>query len=326
MLVLNEFLQTAGIPAYVRFSKVGYSQSGAISGLLTERSNAENLIKDYSNIFIRAAKLINEGVIGVEVLEQWHRLKVHGMLLMYYLGEGKMEVLCREIEFSTGIKLKTTPHWLISEVQLEECLETGNKRGSVIVITVGNEADVSKLFAKGLRFGGAPKVVEKYWEAGPSSVCMTCLGIGHDRLGSCNKRPAQYVICAGAHKSKNHRCGVTRCVAKAGKICIHVVPKCANCRGNHQATAFRYPARQKAQAVAWKNRSKKSEDREERETSVECHDGETLAEIHKDQEATSKPVKIELDTHTSWAGSHGEQSSDLSSVGDSVPKNANDAW
>ncbi len=45
ILVLNESLQKAGIPAYVRFSKVGYSQSGAISGLLTERSNAEDLIK-----------------------------------------------------------------------------------------------------------------------------------------------------------------------------------------------------------------------------------------------------------------------------------------
>ena len=134
------------------------------------------------------------------------------------------------------------------------------------------------------------------------------------------------MICAGAHKSENHRCGVTGCAAKAGKICIHVVPKCANCGGNHQATAFRCPARQKAQAVAWKNRSKKAEDREERETSVECHDGETSAEIHKDQEVASKPVEMELDTHTSWAGSPGEQSSDLSSVGDSAPENANDAW
>ena len=48
------------------------------------------------------------------------------------------------------------------------------------MIIVGNKAKVSKLCTKSLRFGGAPKVVEKYWEAGPNSICMTYLGIEHD--------------------------------------------------------------------------------------------------------------------------------------------------
>lgn len=204
MLVLNESLQKAGVPAYMRFSRVGYSQSGAISALLTERSNAEDLIRHHSNTLIRAAKSIDEGVIGVEALERWHRLKVHGMPLMRYLGEGRMEVLSWKIESSTGIKLKATPRWLISEARLEDRLDTGTGRGSAIVITVGSEEDVSKLCAKKLRFGGAPKVVKKYWEAGPSSVCMTCSGIGHDRLGGCKQRSEQCVICAGAYKSENH--------------------------------------------------------------------------------------------------------------------------
>ncbi len=99
-----------------------------------------------------------------------------------------MELLCREIELSTGIKLKTILQWLISEARLEERLKTGNGKGSAIVVTVENEVEASRLCAKGLRFGGAPKVLEKYWEAGPSSVCMTCSGIGYDRLGGCNQR------------------------------------------------------------------------------------------------------------------------------------------
>lgn len=41
MLILNESLQSAGLPAHVRFCKVGYSHSGAVSGLLTERSNVD---------------------------------------------------------------------------------------------------------------------------------------------------------------------------------------------------------------------------------------------------------------------------------------------
>lgn len=44
MLVLTDSLQRAGISAYTRFSKVGYSQSGALSALLVDKSNAEDLI------------------------------------------------------------------------------------------------------------------------------------------------------------------------------------------------------------------------------------------------------------------------------------------
>ena len=140
------------------------------------------------------------------------------------------------------------PRWLISETRLEERLELGTGRGLAIVITVGNSAEASTLCAKGLRFGGALKVVEKYWEAGPGSVCMSCAGIGHNRLGECGDRGLQCVICAGDHKAEDHVCGVTGCNVRKGKICAHVTPKCANCGGNHQATAFKCPAWLKAQS------------------------------------------------------------------------------
>ena len=52
MLVLNKSLQKAGISAYIKFNKIGYSQSDVISRLLIEKSNAKNFIKNYLNIFI----------------------------------------------------------------------------------------------------------------------------------------------------------------------------------------------------------------------------------------------------------------------------------
>lgn len=90
-------------------------QSEAISALLTEKANAKNLVRDYSNMLIRAAKSIDEKFIGIEALERWQRLKMHRMPLAQYLGEEKMELLRREIKSSTGIQLKTLPRWLISE-------------------------------------------------------------------------------------------------------------------------------------------------------------------------------------------------------------------
>ena len=148
MLVLSKALQKAGESAFIRFSRVSYSQSGAISALLTEKADAVELLKTRKNTLIRAAKMIDTAVIGAEALQC---LKVHGMPLERYLGEGKMELLKREVESSTGVQLKI-PRWLILESRLRERQESGNNRGSAIVITVANNSEATHLCAKGLRF------------------------------------------------------------------------------------------------------------------------------------------------------------------------------
>ena len=118
---------------------------------------------------------------------------------------------------------------------------------------------MSSLCSKGVRFGGTLKVVEKYWEAGLLSICMSCTGIGHDRLGGCGNRRVQCVICPDAYNVKNHKCGLIGCTAKIGKIYTHVTSKCANCGGNYQATTFKCPAKLRAQTEAWKKKMKKAQ-------------------------------------------------------------------
>ncbi len=44
-------------------------------------------------MLIRAAKSIDEKVIGIEALERWQKLKVQEMSLARYLGDGKIELL-----------------------------------------------------------------------------------------------------------------------------------------------------------------------------------------------------------------------------------------
>ena len=250
MLALNEALQQAGVETYIRFSRVRYVPSGAISALLTEKANAGQLIPQRSNLLIRAAKSVDPAVVGVEILEHWQRVKVHGMPLERYLGEGKMRLLRREVESATGIQLKTLPRWLISESRLKDQQEFNNKRGSAIVITVSGKSEAKKLCASGLRFGGVVKVVEKYWESGPSSVYMTCCGIGHKRMGKCGDRVPKCVICAGPHKIKDHRCGVSGCNKGAGKVYVHVTVQCANYGGGHSANSNQCTLRHKAEKEA----------------------------------------------------------------------------
>ena len=205
---------------------------------------------------------------------------------------------------------------MVNETRLEERLESGNGRGSAIVITVGNSTEASRLCSKGLRFGGALKIVEKYWEAGPSSICMSCAGIRHDRLGGCGDRGVQCVICAGAHKAESHKCGVG-CTTKIGKICTHVTPKCANCEGNHQATAFKCPARLKAQTEEWKEKMKKSQ----------LSEKQPITNESPDERPVSSQIDMDVDTEaTSWAKSPEAQSSDLSSVDGDLTEDSQDKW
>ena len=198
---------------------------------------------------------------GLEILEHWQRLKVHGMSLERYMGEGKMELLKREVESSTGIELKTIPRWLINEDRLREHQEAGNKRGSAIIISVREDLEARQLCASGLRFGGVTGAVENFWETGPNSVCMTCWGIGHERMGKCGNQPMQGVICSGPHTVEDHCYGVTECNKGKGKICVHVIAKCVNCKRNHTAHSPRCPYRYKAGVKA--RREKKHEKKKE---------------------------------------------------------------
>ena len=259
MLVLNEALARAGEGVDIRFSRVRYSPSGAVSALLTEKANAGLLIPRLSNVLIRAVKTVDAAVVGVEILEHWQRLKVHGMSLERYLGDGKIELLRWEVESSTKIKLKTLPRWLISKTRLREQQESGNKQGLAIVITVKEEGEAKQLCASGLRFGGIVRVVERYWEAGPGSVCMTCCGIGHERMGSCGNRVPQCIICSGPHKMEEHCCGVADCIKGKGKTYAHVTAKCANCGGNHTANSPRCVSRHKADLEARKRKKEISQ-------------------------------------------------------------------
>lgn len=78
---------------------------------------------------------------------------------------------------------------MINEKQLKKQLKFRNKKRSAILITIGNKAKASKLYIKKLRFEKALKVIEKYWEAGPSLVYMIYSGIGNDWLEGYSERP-----------------------------------------------------------------------------------------------------------------------------------------
>ncbi len=328
MLALNEALQKAGVEAKIRVSRVRYAPSGSISALLTEKANATMLVPSRSNLLIRAAKSVDEAVVGVEVLEQWQCLKVHGMLLERYLEPGKMELLKREVESLTGIPLKATPRWLINEDRLKEQQVTSNKCGSAIVITISNENVAKQLMASGLRFGGAIKKVEKFWEAGPGSVCLRYCEIGHERLERCGDRPKKCVMCAGDHQVNEHQYGVSKCKKGKGKLCIHVVAQCTNCYSNPQANSTRCPSRQRAEIQARKKKPAKEvmleaspelEANSELAASPEPEASSSLDEANSGPDEVTSDPDMGMDLAPEWA----EHEEDYNSDQDKMPEGIN---
>jgi len=109
MLALNKALKQTGKETHIRFTRVRCAPSGAISAFLTEKADVGQLIPRRSNLLIQAVKVVDLAVAGIKILEHWQRLNVYGMPLERYLGEGKMELLRREVESAMGIQLKTVP-------------------------------------------------------------------------------------------------------------------------------------------------------------------------------------------------------------------------
>lgn len=81
--------------------------------------------------------------------------------------------------------------------------------------------------------------------------------VRHKQLGSCGDKPGKCLLCAGPHQASNHQCGVNGCSKKPRKLCTHVLARCANCMGNHQANFVRWSARQKAELQAQKGKMRK---------------------------------------------------------------------
>lgn len=100
ILALNKVLLKAEEGLDTWFYRVRYGLFEPISVLLTKKANVGLLIPRLSNVLIWIIKTVDFRIVEIEVLEHWQWLKVHGMRLERYLGEGMIELSKREVEFS----------------------------------------------------------------------------------------------------------------------------------------------------------------------------------------------------------------------------------
>ena len=80
----------------------------------------------------------------------------------------------------------------------------------------------------GNKFRALPYIVNK-----ADTLCGMCERWGQSEF-RCQRGAATCTICAGRHRTEEHRCEVATC-DQVGKVCLHTEMKCPNYGGRHPA-------------------------------------------------------------------------------------------
>jgi hypothetical protein len=235
MFEVNKALAHARAHVTVRLIKLRCTEKGNLSGMMRENACAEELLA-HAAIVMAAVQKLDPAVVSIEKTERWRKLRVHGVALDRYMGEGGLDVTREEIEVMTIEKLPYAPRWIKTEA-LNERFVNGSIKRSTLVLTVTSKQAADAILAKGFSFDGRRHEVERFWESGEGRMCMQCCG--RDHFGRCTEQ-AKCFICAGEHAGAKHQCNAEGC-GKKTEPCQQSVAKCANCEGPHMATSHSCP-------------------------------------------------------------------------------------
>ena len=84
----------------------------AVSVLLREGAISSMIVPKYSDVLLTAVRKVDSEITAVETSEQWYRLKMHGVSLVWYTAL-ELGIARQEIETGSKLQLKQKSHWLI---------------------------------------------------------------------------------------------------------------------------------------------------------------------------------------------------------------------
>lgn len=171
-LAINKALAQDGADVSARLTGLRYTGRGHLSGLTAIYASANDVLEHAGKVTAAADKL-DPAVAKIEKTEKWRKLRVHGVSLDRYLGDGGLDLAREEIELMTGESLPYTPRWMRGE-GLEERFHSGTVNRSTPIVTVKSKAAADSIITKGLSFGGRRHEAEKSWTRGEGGICMQC--------------------------------------------------------------------------------------------------------------------------------------------------------
>jgi hypothetical protein len=157
--------------------------------------------------------------------ESWHKVAIHGIPTRDFNTPNGMQLIVDEITtFNQGFKPIGTPYWLTTEAKRK------NQLAGSVVVAFATEEEANRAIRYRLYIGGASVRVEKLYSVAPTTQCGKCQGYGH--LDNHCKKGLKCRLCAENHATAQHKCSI--CPTKGAK-CLHLAPKCSNCKGAHSA-------------------------------------------------------------------------------------------
>ena len=183
----------------------------------------------YSAQFLLDKIAIVQSVITFEKAtaeETWYKVILHGIPTRDFNNEAGMDMILQEIKtFNEGYNPVGTPFWLTAKDK-----RASQYKGSVVV-AFKTEAEATKAIRNRLYIAGISVRVDKLYSTAKSTQCTKCQGYGH--LPSyCKKKPICR-LCSEVHATSQHKCNT----CQSSQSCIHLTPKCINCKGAHIASS-----------------------------------------------------------------------------------------
>lgn len=159
--------------------------------------------------------------------EPWFKVILHGIPTADFNTEGGMDLIHTEITtFNEGYTPIGTPYWLTSQDK------RANQRAGSVVVAFKTELEAKRAIRHRLYVAGISVRVEKLFSTPKTTQCSNCQSFGH--LSSYCKHNVACRLCAENHPTAQHNCNI--CKAK-GRSCIHLAPKCKNCKEPHVANS-----------------------------------------------------------------------------------------
>jgi hypothetical protein len=153
---INRALLKAGAPHWIHIQEVKRNDKGTITGMTTDMCTVDNLRK-YEAVVIKAARIVDRGIISFKENEVWQRLKLHGLPLNRYVGRGTngLEKLQQEIQAeNAGVTIPMAARWLGRVPQLKERWTSRIIIASSVVFAVRGEDTALKLLGEGVTICG----------------------------------------------------------------------------------------------------------------------------------------------------------------------------
>ena len=157
--------------------------------------------------------------------EPWNKVVLHSIPIEDFDIPKGMDLVLDEIKtFNKGLNPIGTPYQLISTEKRQ------NQTVGSLVISFAIEQEATRAIRKRVYIVGISIRVEKHYTIAPSTQCPKYQGFGH--LENHCKKLTKYRLYSENHTIAKNTYNV--CLAKGTK-CIHLAPKCSNCKEAHSA-------------------------------------------------------------------------------------------